>query len=148
MAGLVLMDGVINWNLKHAVYITQWGGFTAVMYLINFNSLSHTAETLLKWTRLKNIILHVKDTASSIGPAVLLWDCQEFFSFITVSFSGYLFSRQFLRTHTWWSECLNWGLEKKNFRVMIILHAKIIAFGWLDIITKLILKWELALLGF
>lgn len=66
-------------------------------------------------------MLYGKDIAFPIVPAVLLCDCHEFFNFIKVSFSGYLFSRQFSRTHIW-SECLNWvgGFGNKNFRIMNI----------------------------
>lgn len=143
------MGDIKNWNWKHAVYITQWGGFTTVLYLINFNSLSYTAERLLKWTRLENIILHGKDTASSPGPAVLLCDCHEFFNFIKVSFSGYLFSRQFFRTHTWWSESTWTGsLKRKISGWWIFYMPKIITFSWLNVITQLILKWERSSLGF
>ena len=124
MAGLILMDDSINWNGKHAVYRTQWGGFTAILYLINFNPLSYPAERLLKWTRFENILLHGKTQLPVLGPAVLLCDCHEFFNFIKVSFSGYLFSRQIFRTHSWWSEYLNWEFKQKKSRIMNVLHAE------------------------
>lgn len=73
-----------NWDLKHIVYVRQWG-FMTIVYLVNFNSLSKTAERLLKLTRLKNVILYGKDIAFSIIPAVLLCDCHVFFNFIKVS---------------------------------------------------------------
>ena len=124
MAGLILMDDSIYWNGKHAVYSTQWGGFSAILYLVNFNPLSYPAERLLKWTRFKNIILHGKTWLPVLGPAVLLCDCHEFFNFIKVSFSGYLFSRQIFRTHSWWSEYLNWEFKHKKSRIMNVLHAE------------------------
>lgn len=124
MAGLIFMDDSINWNGKHAVYRTQWGGVTAILYLINFNPLSYPAERLLKWTRFENILLHGKTQLPVLGPAVLLCDCHEFFNFIKVSFSGYLFSRQIFRTHSWWSEYLNWEFKQKKSRIMNVLHAE------------------------
>ena len=98
--------------------------FTAILYLINFNPLSYPAERLLKWTRFENILLHGKTQLPVLGPAVLLCDCHEFFNFIKVSFSGYLFSRQIFRTHSWWSEYLNWEFKQKKSRIMNVLHAE------------------------
>lgn len=54
---------------------------------------------MVKVDKIKNNILYGKDIAFSIVPAVFLCNCHEFFNFIKVSFSGYLFSRQFYRTH-------------------------------------------------
>lgn len=96
-------------------------GSHCYLYLINFNPLSYPAETV-KMDKVWVLISYGK--TQPVQPAVLLCDCHEFFNFIKVSFSGYLFSLDrssglIVDDQSTWTGSLN-----RKSRIMNALHAE------------------------